>query len=168
VFRLAYLNERGAVAQAGGDLAYALKCSLAAVRGWPENSASWGNLALVYEELGQRENAITAISTAVGRSVDLRYSEPLIGWLLQADRVEEAARHGEDAVRFHPGDGHAHALRALTRLSLIAVDPLQGLSTRASRVIWRFVREGCTASTCRGSNPVTFSSLAVPMQLRLV
>jgi serine/threonine protein kinase len=116
-FKVSYFNERGRVEEQKGNHQRAVEYLIEGIKSDPNASITWYNLARIdYEHFGEVDRAIEAMQQAVRISVNLMYVTPLIGWLIEKGRIQEAVEYGELIVEVQPGNAQAHGLRATTRM----------------------------------------------------
>jgi tetratricopeptide (TPR) repeat protein len=120
-FLTAYFAERLRVAAGLGDITRALDYAAESIQAASRSSAVHANAAMLFRELGDLDEAIDALYTALEMDREFRYFAALVSLLREAGRREEALRVCDRMVEFHPDLADAYALRGITRF-MIATD----------------------------------------------
>ncbi|MGH3742695.1 MAG: hypothetical protein ACRDT1_15405 [Micromonosporaceae bacterium] len=120
-FRTAYFAERLRVAASLGDITRALDFAAESIEAASRSSAVHANAAMLLRELGDLDEAIEALYTALEVAGEFRYFAALVSLLREAGRGAEALRVCDRMVEFHPALADAYALRGITRF-MIATD----------------------------------------------
>lgn len=123
--RTAYFAERLRVAAELGDIAKALDYAAESIQAASRSSAVHANAAVLFRELGDLDEAIEALYTALGVAGEFRYFAALVSLLREAGRNGEALRVCDRMVEFHSALADAYALRGVTRFMIVTdVSPL--------------------------------------------
>ncbi|UXY32746.1 hypothetical protein [Streptomyces sp. HUAS TT20] len=131
--RVNYYTERLAAASSLGDDPAALRYAHQAIEAEPGASAGYGNLAAVYERLGDPEAAITNARKALSIAGNFLYYAQLNRLLWSAGEGVEALVVCDLMVASHPTLADAYALRGITR-ALVA-DAAAPLSPEAAQFL---------------------------------
>lgn len=117
VLQEAYYVEKGALAAERDDHAEALRMFQRAAAQRSESSAPWADMAISLWELGQADEAVTAMMRALAIATDLQFYIHLVPWLITLGRIEQALSVAGDGVTHHPASDMAYLMRALARIA---------------------------------------------------